>query len=565
MAWLCSHGHSYTADPGVTLNVGRLTLGRKYPQTDCQSRGSCAKWPLPSKGSHIIPAVIASYMTGRSRIPPERGGCRIGWKTTAVASSRLELLVDGDVFSIQLIRSAISRLEQESRHKVRTTLFMEPERLQNKKWAEFVGESGVTFQAVGRRSVELGREPNDEAIVDAMQKLSGVSKVDCVALMTQDTGFIRPILALQDQGKSIMVLTEESRFTLISTYQVAGVTIVGLQPVIDRCPKVLAVLLPNGTGSVKLGARFQEPSYETFVAQNQRVTKLMKDLGYRGGGRSFSGHECAKFWCANGLGPLTVWPYKAAVAGVHDFVTRSSKSSWEPNSGKLAFVLPITKPSRITSRQLETYGSELAKAVFNGGGPFVLEDSPDLTAEALTKLGFLDDGLNADLAEAMHVFLNVAENKKALRKLGALPGTYDRCLDVDMKLREAFLSTASAGTWQIMRNQVTAMSPVVHILERAKALPRKADSKYSDEELFEAMKVYVEQRHLPRARTFNGLRFRVLRYNERKDPTMRMEVDFDRSWHAVKKAVAAAVSAWSIHCWLDWTRITTFTTHSDIS
>ena len=510
----------------ASINVHRFTgcfpqIGG--PKASLKASLAARLWP---KRTDLVPVLIGSCVCSLSARQPGRR-CRIGWKL-AVASSRMELLVDGDVFSIDIIRSAISSLEQDGRHKVRTTLFVQPGRLLNKSWAKFGREPGITIRAVHRRSVELGREPADEAIEKAMRKMSGSSAVG-LALMTMDTGFLAPIVELQDQGSSITVLTEKNRFGVISTYQDAGVKVVGLQLLRDKSPKVSALLYPDGTSSVQLGTRFQEPFYETYIAQARRVMELMEDLGYRQGERSFFATECAKFWCANGSGPLTVWPEKAVIARVHDLVTQQSRGSWQHNDDKLAYFLPITKPSRTTPNQLKTYGSELARAVFKGGGPFILNDSPDLTADALTKLGFLDDTLNADVAEAMYVFVNVARNKAALRKMGMLPDFDDRCLDVNRKLRQAFRSTESPGSWQVMMNKASSKSPLVSILKRAKILPATADFQYSSQELFEAMKVYAKQCNLPSARTFNCLRFRILRQTHGKDPSLRMDVDFDRS------------------------------------
>lgn len=55
------------------------------------------------------------------------------------------------------------------------------------------------------------------------------------------------------------------------------------------------------------------------------------------------------------------------------------------------------------------------------------------------------------------------------------------------------------------------------------------DYRYLPQDLFEAMKVYAKNVKLPAMCTFNGLRFAVLRYLAREDPSMRREIDFDRS------------------------------------
>ncbi|CAL1136463.1 unnamed protein product [Cladocopium goreaui] len=138
---------------------------------------------------------------------------------------------------------------------------------------------------------------------------------------------------------------------------------------------------------------------------------------------------------------------------------------------KLAYFLPITaKRGSLKKNEEKTFGYAKARAVFRGGGPFILEDSPDLAIRALTRLGYLDQ-FNTDVPEAMFLFLNSAENKGSLRKFGWLPGPGDNHVDVDRNLR--------------------------------------------------AMKLYAKQHQLPVMRTLNGLAWSILRKSNAKDPTMR--------------------------------------------
>ena len=231
---------------------------------------------------------------------------------------------------------------------------------------------------------------------------------------------------------------------------------------------------------------------------------------------------------------------KASVLAVHDHVTQGGRRSWEHNGDRLAFFLPTTSTAgRGRWLDLETYGNIQSRAIFRGGGPFMLPDSPNLTAEALRRLGFLDDGLNGNLAEAMLVFANLSDNKNTVRRLGMLPDPEDKSLDVERKLRSAFLSTASPGKW--CRNETALSQKVLQTLERADMLPQKGPSEYSHEEIFEAMKSFVSRQKLPRMHTFNGLRFRIRRYIERKNPSMRKEVDFRRWWHSTSEKEGAYV------------------------
>lgn len=101
--------------------------------------------------------------------------------------------MDADSASIELIRAGIQSLEQGDKREVVTTLFIPPVRLRNKVWAKFIQEPGIKYEAVHRRSLEKMREPVDEAIVRTMFKRSNCSSSDGLALLTEDTGFLKPI------------------------------------------------------------------------------------------------------------------------------------------------------------------------------------------------------------------------------------------------------------------------------------------------------------------------------------------------------------------------------------
>eukprot|EP00438_Fugacium_kawagutii_P026761 Skav216451 [mRNA] locus=scaffold50:666995:683327:- [translate_table: standard] len=479
----------------ASLRFARNGLGRlPWSPVEC----ALPTW-VPSEGKPPAHALVTASSVSlvcnlRRRKPRSSRSAIRRSKPPAIGSSRIELLVDADSASIELIRAGIRSLEQDGKRQVVTTLFIPPGRLRNKDWAKFIQEPGIKYEAVDRRAVEQMREPTDEAILKAMFKRSSRSGSNGLALLTPDTEFLGPILELQDLEVPVLLLAEEHRYSTISRYTRAGVEVLQLQTS-AKPSKVAAVLHPNGTGSVKLDSTYQQPPYDTFIKQERIVRKLMRDLGFRQGDQGFIQQECAKFWCANGHGPLRVWPYMAAVEGVHDFVTeRCGKTSWKRQTDHSAYILPVMKAGR---GKLNLYGDAWGKAVFEGGGPFTVRSSPDLTAEVFSKLGFLDDGLNADFSEAMYVFVNVTQNKHQLRKLGSLPDPADRVLDVERKLKSAFLSAASPGKWQRLKNNASTMKPLVDAMKKVHVLPPKADFEYSAQDLFEAMKVYAKDVKLP--------------------------------------------------------------------
>ena len=449
-------------------------------------------------------------------------------RVSLASLGRTELLVDGDCHSIDGIRLAIDCLEEHCGQKVHTTLFAPPKRRHSKKWGQFIRAGGISFQPVQRTSLKQSAEPNDKAITKMMCRLS-LKATAVIAILTEDGDFIDPVLELQAAGTNIMVLIPENLYALIRRCVSQGVNVLKV-PLPRHAPgtMVRASLHQDGNGSVELADPYEQVLDEdAYVAAQERVEENLEALGY---GEGLLVQKCAKFWYENELGSLTIFPQQLPVIAVDNVFRKSNSAtgrSWTPYSGNLAHFLPITSRGRkLKKKEEKIYGYVRARGIFKGGGPFMLEDSSDLVVNALRRLGFLDDGFNSDLAEAMFLFINLAENKKPLRKGGLLPLPQENYLDVDRKLRSAFLSHVIPDDWQIMRER--AMDPVLSILKRAKVLTAGLDSAYSNEEMFQAMKLYAKQQQLPVMRNFNGLAWQILRHNDRS-PNTRSLVDFNRS------------------------------------
>ena len=114
-----------------------------------------------------------------------------------------------------------------------------------------------------------------------------------------------------------------------------------------------------------------------------------------------------------------------------------------------AFVLPLG-PAYSSKKALETFGTRKATQVFAGGGPFIEPDSPQLAVSVMTRLGYLDDFMNADLGEALMVFVNNTINKRNLRKAEALPASTDTHEDSLQNIRRVLLqSPGGRGSWGV--------------------------------------------------------------------------------------------------------------------
>ena len=159
---------------------------------------------------------------------------------------------------------------------------------------------------------------------------------------------------------------------------------------------VKAILHADGCGSVKLSDRrvlTEDIGFDGLVM----VQEFLKNLGYIEDDMDFLLPACAKFWHENQYGSLTVFPKAPATIAVHELL-KSSSPSCEYARGELAFFLPVSGVrGKYSRKKAEIYGNQLSYSIFRGGGPFILEDSPDLVEEALRKLDYIDDDLNNDI------------------------------------------------------------------------------------------------------------------------------------------------------------------------
>ena len=431
-------------------------------------------------------------------------------------SRRTELLVDADNHSIEQIREAMKVLRDDGQE-VRTTVFAPPGRVENKKWGKFLQEPGIAFEPVLRR-VDIHSEPNDKAIQAAMRAFATRDKVVCIALVTRDKDFVDLMVELQDLGTSMVVLIPEDMHQVIRQYRYSKVPILKL-PATKLGTPVRAVLDTNGDGSVHMA----DP-YTSFdnSAKAIEVMTYLKELHFRAE-KGYLIQSIAKFWFVNRLGSLIVFPPQLATLSAYD-VMQSEFDDAESYSGDLAFFLPVCKPGKNTQACRQIYGSTVARQIFKGGGPFMLQDSADLAADALRRLGYLDDDLNYDLAEALFCFINAPLNKQLLRKSGFLPPSGATKHDVVKKIRAAFLSHDHSGQWNIRTQQNSVTRALIKLLQSANLI---GNADYGPTEVMEAMKIFSDQHGLPKMHTFNGLAVRILR-SLKASPDQRACIELDR-------------------------------------
>ncbi|CAE7816198.1 ANKRD50, partial [Symbiodinium necroappetens] len=355
-----------------------------------------------------------------------------------------QLLVDADVHSIESIEAAINVLSKNG-SKVQAHVFTQPGRNKNKKWQKLLQRPHVHFHPVPRRT--LG-EATDSAVQERLQ-LQRSTSTGCIALFTSDFGFADVLVQMMEDGKTVLVLIPSSCRAVIRQFRSIGVPLLELKLELVRRPKVRALLHQDGSGHVRLTGALRAPLDNSRDVEF--CEEFLRALGYVcKNNREHLSHATAKFWLANGLGSLIVYPPVCAVKAVCAVAKSYSGRRWveRGDTGEAAFLLPKPAPGKPSNTQLKIYGSTEARRVFKGGGPFVLPDSENLVPKVLRRLGYVDDSLNSDLAEARMVFVNAPDNRYALRKQGLLPVLTTAGSHVDNILREAFLSHLSSGHWR---------------------------------------------------------------------------------------------------------------------
>lgn len=472
-------------------------------------------------------AVVLGSFTQREAKRRSRGFLRSGRVRLAVHSST-ELLVDGDQHSTNDIKQAIGILKQHGGH-VHTTILGAPGMFKRRTWGHFMQGPGITFQPVPRSSEDHFAEPNDSAIVSAMQTLSTHNGIHRIALLTSDAGFIDTMLRLDFPRSRYLVFVPDFFPHVAAKYEEVGFQVLRLEAIRkDRGSRVRAMLHADGTGSVLLADSWDAKSIDQYLEKRAVVNCFLEDLGYVQNQENLV-PASAKFWLAHGLGRLVVYPGQLATLAVHELVTQSR--SWARYRSQCAFFIPNSKTSGKSVRIDQKYGSSRSHAIFKGGGPFMLTDTKNLTIRALKRLGYIDKW-NADEHEALLCFVNSSDNRKVLRKMNLLPQPLDRCGDVKEKLRAAFLSNKYQGWWQLATPAASKMRQIAKILIKSGFLP-KTESRdsycggHSKSEISLALKMYVQKLQLPPMKTFNGLAWRILRDYDSSDTT-RSAVEFRR-------------------------------------
>ncbi|CAE7486073.1 unnamed protein product [Symbiodinium sp. CCMP2456] len=459
----------------------------------------------PKGGTPITYSSVNSCLVfasaSRSTIRGRRCRCKRTASSSPVSGSgATRLLVDADIHSVEEIEDVINQLEKTCKD-VYTTVFAEPRRTDHKKWNNFFQRRRVTFHPVERNSSRVG-EANDAVVDRAIRTCDDQS----LALLTSDYDYVEAVQDAMNAGKRVLVFVPSKQMSLIIRYQRARVEVQQLQPHVSVLPRVRAFLHQDGSGHVQL-----DDPYDPHSLKNEdsvdACQSFLGDLGFLATGeREFLVHSTAKFWLTNELGSIAVFPATIGMNQLLEQMRHSGSLKWRRYGSDMAFFLPKTARMKLTKKQMGTFGTGISKEVFLGGGPFMLNDSSNLVRQALRRLGYLDDDMNADLQEAMLVFVNAPKNKCNLRKrLDAIPSATDTAAEVENKLRYAFLSHLTDGQWHVAPKDVQIRACLCK-------LGFLADMNSARGDVFRAMAKYARRHQLPEMKTYNGYLFRLNYY-----------------------------------------------------
>ncbi|CAJ1374913.1 unnamed protein product [Effrenium voratum] len=199
-------------------------------------------------------------------------------------------------------------------------------------------------------------------------------------------------------------------------YEAEHAKVVSLDPQNELLLRVMAVLEADGSGRVSLLNRPLSP--DGPLKEHAQLRCFLERLHYARDEISLV-PSIAKFWQQHSLGPLPIYPGVLALKSLGELLLSKTADvkAWQHYDSELAFVLPVSgKTGRPPMHDLQMYGSSKATRVFQGGGPFMLTDSEDLAMRVMARLGYLDDGLNADPAESLMVLPTIRRTKRTIGK-----------------------------------------------------------------------------------------------------------------------------------------------------
>lgn len=421
--------------------------------------------------------------------------------------SRFALLIDGDVYGPTKWGPAQDAVSARG-DLASSFVFAAPGRCDNRKWAGAMSSLRIQPVPVPRRSAGSG-DPNDIAIGMEATRLLSQGDVDAIALLAGDADFVYLAERVRGWGKHFLaILLDGGKLGIGKAFAEANVEIAWIRDAAGaraNSGTMKAVLSPDGRGSIQL----LSPEEDQGLSQGRGfellpLTRTLQELEFLHNSDDPLVPGLAKFFHANSLGHLSVYPKQLAYGEAVAALESGSEGEWQGNPGDLVFVLPQRNGQRGKSA-LAKYGSDRCAHFALAGGPFLLRSSSMLVDEVLSRLGYLDDQANADFGEAVDVFASQTHNARNLRLIGIdIPA----CLDMHSKralLHSALVSSKLHGVWGtsprdgILREMLVKHGSLACV-----------DAPVGD--AWTALLRFSSERGLPATKTYNGLVAQVNRH-----------------------------------------------------
>eukprot|EP00415_Alexandrium_ostenfeldii_P001419 UN1419 len=271
------------------------------------------------------------------------------------------------------------------------------------------------------------------------------------------------------------------------------------------------VLYPNGEGAI-VPMDGTEPM-EDAGGDTRAIEERLMEANFLAGAGAPIVPAIAKYYVANAVGPLTVWPAQLPRSQFSMEVLQNPrrKSSCK-NPGDLVYLCPHS--AGVTTKSIiARYGSQKAAQALHGGGPLVCRDSTHLPEEVLRRLGYLDDTYNTDVSEVIDTFVAASQNRRTMRELGMDIPSYCSVYSKKAMLHAALASSKATGHWQVAPKD----SSVRRFLFAHGYISSQGCSM---DEAWEGAKEYARKRSIPVCKTYNLLVRRILASQD-DNPTRR--------------------------------------------
>lgn len=353
------------------------------------------------------------------------------------------------------------------------------------------------------------KDPSDIALATRCVRLATQQPNVSIALAAYDSDFLYLAKCLISWGHAVtvLVLDGQNRDAVkkfaeegcqVGTYRVGSSS--------SAMPKFKAVLQSNGMAKFE---RIAESEQLDRGSAWDEFRPVLSRLGYLPTENASMPLALIKFAFTNGI-DVAVFPEFLINKTANKLLHQRAKRDWKEYPGNLAYFCPqfeSRQSSRLPKEDQEKFGSDSCRAVVRAGGPFIVQDSPDMVPRVLQRLGYLDDGANPDLNEAIDLFFAVAKNRKELARIGMAPpwpsGVGDKCAF----LRRAFLSPLATGRYK----------PAVDVLDRMKdVLLRQGfltTRRCSTGDMHEALLAYANVHELPACKNYKRLAWEALQHS----------------------------------------------------